>query len=171
MSVSDVHPHDLMLDDDGHPIDMIEALAEHYDWEFDRLNEDQIAMMVEGQWRTYSVTLAWVAHDETLRMVCSYEMEPPADTLPTLYQTLNLVNDQCWSGAFTFWPEQQLMLYRYALILSGTDGVTGEQVEAIISAAISCAERFYPTFSVAIWSGYTPTEALEVAIAEAYGRA
>ena len=45
--------------DDIHPIDLVEHLAEHHDWEFDRVADDQIAMAVEGQWRTYSITLAW----------------------------------------------------------------------------------------------------------------
>jgi hypothetical protein len=45
--------------DDLHPIDIVETLAEHHAWEFDRVTDDQIAMAVEGQWRTYSLTLAW----------------------------------------------------------------------------------------------------------------
>ena len=36
--------------DDLHPIDIVETLAEHHAWEFDRVTDDQIAMAVEGQW-------------------------------------------------------------------------------------------------------------------------
>lgn len=46
------------LQDDLHPIDIVENLASHHDWDFDRIADDQIAMAVEGQWRTYSLTLA-----------------------------------------------------------------------------------------------------------------
>ena len=59
------------LEDDIHPIDVVETLAAHHDWEFDRISDEQIAMSVEGQWRTYSLTLAWSAYDETLRLICS----------------------------------------------------------------------------------------------------
>ena len=45
--------------EDLHPIDIVETLAEARDWDFDRVADDQIAMAVEGQWRTYSITLAW----------------------------------------------------------------------------------------------------------------
>ena len=55
--------------EDLHPIDLVETLAAHHEWEFDRIAEDQIAMAIEGQWRTYSITLAWSHHDETLRLV------------------------------------------------------------------------------------------------------
>ena len=49
----------LINTDDLDPIDIVENLAEFHDWEFDRIGEDQIAMAVQGQWRTYSLTLAW----------------------------------------------------------------------------------------------------------------
>ena len=49
---------------------------------FDRLADDQIAMVVEGQWRSYSLTLAWSARDEVLRLVCTFDMDPPAARMP-----------------------------------------------------------------------------------------
>ena len=73
------------LEDEIHPIDIVEHLAEHHEWEFDRIEENQIAMAVQGQWRTYSITLAWSGFDETLRLICSFEMEPPEEKLKDLY--------------------------------------------------------------------------------------
>ncbi len=159
------------LTDDIHPIDIVEDLAEHNDWQFDRVGDDQIAMAVEGQWRTYSITLAWSAHDETLRMICTFELDPPADKLPVLYQTLNEVNDQCWAGAFSYWNEQKLMVYRYGLLMSGGQDASPQQIDAIITAAVLAAERYYPAFQLVLWGDRTPRDAMQVAIAEAYGRA
>ncbi len=159
------------ISDDLHPIDIVEHIAEHHDWEFDRIGDDQIAMAIEGQWRTYAITLAWSGHDETLRLVCTYEMEPPEDSLPVLYEMLNTVNEQCWSGAFTWWGEQKLMVWRYGLVMSGTQGASAEQIDTILGAAVTAAERYYPAFQLAIWGGKSPRDAMQVAIAEAYGRA
>ncbi|HEY9038829.1 MAG TPA: YbjN domain-containing protein [Roseovarius sp.] len=159
------------LTDDLHPIDIVENIAEHNDWQFDRVGDDQIAMAVEGQWRTYSVTLAWSAYDETLRMVCTFDMDPPSEKLPVLYETLNEVNDKCWAGAFTYWPEQKLMVYRYGLLMSGGQGASPEQIDAIITTAVLGSERYYPAFQLVLWGDRTPRDALQVAIAEAYGRA
>ena len=36
------------IEEDIHPIDLVEHLAEHHDWDFDRIHDDQIAMAVEG---------------------------------------------------------------------------------------------------------------------------
>jgi hypothetical protein len=159
------------LEEDLHPIDIVEHLAEHHEWDFDRIGDDQIAMAVEGQWRTYSITLAWSGYDETLRMVCSFEMEPPEDKLPQLYELLNSVNDQCWAGAFTYWPEQKLMVYRYGLVLSGGQVAGPDQIDTMIGAAVNSAERYYPAVQLAVWGGKTVRDAMQVAIAEAYGRA
>jgi len=159
------------LDDDIHPIDIVENIAAHHDWDFDRIGDDQIAMAVEGQWRTYSITLAWSGYDETLRMVCTFEMEPPEDSLPGLYELLNAMNDQCWAGAFTYWPEQKLMVYRYGLVLAGGQVASSEQIDTMINAAVLSAERYYPAIQLHVWGGRSPAEAMQVAIAEAYGRA
>jgi hypothetical protein len=154
-----------------HPIDIVEELAANHEWDFDRLDDDQIAMAIEGQWRTYSITLAWSSCDETLRMICTFDIEPPEKALPALYETLNLINDRCWAGAFTYWPAQKMMVYRYGLVLAGEQLASPEQVACMVETAVVAAERYYPTFALAVWSNKTPAEALQVAMTESYGRA
>ncbi len=157
--------------EDLHPIDIVEHLAEHHEWDFDRVGDDQIAMAVEGQWRTYSITLAWSGYDETLRLICTFEMEPPEDKLPQVYEVLNRTNDMCWAGAFTYWAEQRLMVYRYGLVLAGGQVAGPEQIDRLMSEAVTNAERFYPAFQLVAWGDEAPATAMQVAIAEAYGRA
>lgn len=157
--------------DDLHPIDIVETLAEHHEWEFDRVTDDQIAMSVEGQWRTYSLTLAWSRQDETLRLICTFEMEPPTERMGQLYEVLNRANDMVWTGAFTYWDEQKLMVWRYGLPLAGGQGASHDQIDRMIASAVLAAERFYPAFQLVAWAGQSPAEAMKVAIAEAYGRA
>lgn len=159
------------LTDDVHPIDIVEHIAEFNDWEFDRIADDQIAMAVEGQWRTYSITLAWSGMDETLRMICTFEMEPPVERLPALYEALNAVNDQCWAGAFSYWAEPKLMVYKYGLVLAGGNIASPEQIDTMITAAVMSAERYYPAFQLMVYTDKSVKDALQVAIAEAYGRA
>lgn len=157
--------------EDLHPIDIVETLAEHHAWEFDRIADDQIAMAVEGLWRTYSLTLAWSPQDQTLRLICTFEMQPPEEKLPQLYECLNAVNDNCWTGAFAYWREPQLMTWRYGLVLTGAQGVAPEQVDRLIGNAVMACERYYPAFQLVVWGDRTAQEAMQVAIAEAYGRA
>ncbi|TQM92819.1 YbjN domain-containing protein [Roseinatronobacter monicus] len=157
--------------DSLHPIDMVETLAEHHAWDFDRMNEDQIAMAVEGQWRTYSISLALAPRDNMLRLVCTFEMDPPEGAMPAIYETISRANDMVWSGAFSFWETQRLMVWRYGLLLAEDQPADMEQIERMITAALMAAERFYPAFQLVAWANHSPTAALEMALAEAVGRA
>ena len=142
------------IEDDIHPIDLVEHLAEHHAWEFDRIHDDQIAMSVEGQWRNYSITLAWSAYDETLRMICTFEMEPPKATLPKLYEALNAINDRCWAGAYTYWEDQQLMVYRYGLVLAGGGALLAGITQRVThETGMPCYIAPDPLYAVAIGSG------------------
>jgi hypothetical protein len=157
--------------EETHPIDICETLAEERSWDFDRIADDQIAMAIEGAWRTYSVTLAWSAQDETLRLICAWEMEPPNRRRNHLYKAMALANDRCWSGAFTLWPDQKLMVYRYSLNLTGGAQASGAQINDMVRCAVAAAERFYPAFQLVAWGNEDPEKALGIAMAEAYGRA
>jgi hypothetical protein len=154
-----------------HPIDIVENLAQHRSWDFDRVTEDQIAMMVEGTWRTYSINLAWSEQDETLRLICTFDMEPPKEKMSELYEALNLANDDCWTGGFSFWKEHRLMVFRYGLVLSGGALAGPEQINHLLHMAVTACERYYPAFQLTCWGDQTPAMAMDVAIAEAYGRA
>ncbi|MBV0891571.1 YbjN domain-containing protein [Paracoccus sp. Z118] len=160
-----------ILSDEIHPIDIVETVAAHREWDFDRLADDQIAMVVEGQWRSYSLTLAWSAREQVLRLICTFDMDPPAERMAALYQLLNLANDQVWDGGFTFWDAQKLMVWRYGLVLAGEAVAGPEQIDHMIGAAIEASERFYPAFQLACWGDAAPADAMAVAIGGAFGRA
>ncbi len=159
------------LTEDIDPIDIVETLAEVREWDFDRVDEDQIAMAVEGQWRTYAVTLARSAHDDTLRLICTFEMQPPEERMDALRRTVEGANERMWTGGFGFWEDQGLMAYRYALTLAGGAVATAGQIDAMLRAAVGACERFYPAFQLAAWGGEEPENALGVAMADAFGRA
>lgn len=157
--------------EDLHPIDIVESLAEARSWDFDRIADDQIAMAIDGIWSTYSVTLAWSPHDETLRLICAFEMAPPARRLSAMHTVMGLANDRCWSGAFVLWRDQKLMGYRYGLNLSGGASATSAQINDMVRGAVNACERFYPAFKLVAWGGEQPEKALGIAMTEAYGRA
>lgn len=157
--------------EDLHPIDIVENLAEHHAWDFDRVSDEQIAMAIEGTWRTYSLSLAWSAYDETLRSICTFDMEPPEDRCGALYEAMDLANDKSWTGAFTLWREQKLMVYRYGLNLVDGASASPAQIDTIVQSAVVACERFYPAFQLVCWGDESPQKAMEVALREAYGRA
>ena len=158
--------------EETHPIDMAEAIAEAMEWEFERIDGDQLALAVEGDWRTYAVTLAWCPGDETLRLALTYEMEELGEGRSDVVNALlNSVNDRVWTGAFTHWAEQGLMVWRYGLALDGAEGATAQQIDRMVRSAATAADRFYPAIQLAAYGETDADAALQVAIAETYGRA
>ncbi len=156
---------------DIHPIDIVESLAEDHDWACDRVCDDQIAMAIEGNWRTYSLTLAWSAADETLRIICAFDMSVPVRRRRHLSEAMERANDLCWLGAFTLWPERKMMVWRYGLTLAGGAMAQASQIAEMVRVAVAASERFYPAFQLVAWDRETPEKAMDIAMAEAYGRA
>lgn len=158
-----------------HPIDIVESLAEAREWDFDRICEDRIAMAVEGRWASYAITLNWSPQDETLRLICTFEFAGAVlndeGRAATMAHTLALANEACWTGGFCQWAEQDLMVYRYGLTLAGGAVATGGQIDAMMRSAVGAAERFYPAFQLAAAGGVTAQQAVDVAVADAFGRA
>lgn len=165
------HAEHYLNTEDLHPIDIVENLAEHHAWDFDRVSHEQIAMAIEGTWRTYSLSLAWSAYDETLRSICTFDMDPPEARRAALYEAMDLANDKSWTGAFTLWREQKLMVYRYGLNLVDGASASAAQIDTVVQSAVVACERFYPAFQLVCWGDEDPAKAMEVALMEAYGRA
>lgn len=63
------------------------------------------------------------------------------------------------------------MVWRYGLLLSGGQVAASEQIDTMIRAAIESCERYYPAFQLVALSERTPEEALQVAVAQGWGRA
>jgi len=155
--------------DDHHPIDIVQHLAQHHAWDFDRIEDDQIAVVIEGLWANYALSLAWSPRDETLRMICTFDLDTPADKLGGLYDVLNRANDKIWSGAFGLWSAQKMMVFRYGLNLCGDATASAVQIDDIVASAVRECERFYPAFQLVCWGDNSPAEAMEMAIEEAAG--
>lgn len=156
---------------DVHPIDIVETLAEQADWEFDRVGEDQIAVAVQAVWRTYSLSLIWSRRDDMLRLISTFEFNPPAERAAEFHALLNIVNDKVWGGSFTHWRDEALLAYRSGLTLAGGAHATPEQVEAMVLTAIGLSERFYPAFQLVGWAEESAEAAAAIAIEHAFGTA
>lgn len=157
--------------EDLHPIDLVQTLAQTRDWVFERTHDDQIAVMVEGLWQQYAISLVWSERNETLRLVCSFEYAPPQEKLSALYETLNLANDSCWNGAFAYWNDQQAMAFIYGLNLSGGAVASPQQVDNMMRMSVAACEKLYPAFQLVSWGDDTPQSAMLAAINDAHGRA
>ena len=155
--------------DETHPIDALEILANSEKWEFLRDRDDEISLIIKGNWREYALTLLWNPRIESLRIICSFEMSPPKKRLSKLYETLNLVNTDNTDGAFIYSPHENLMLYRNNISLTDELMIIPAELKIAINETISIAEKFYPTFQITCWGDAIPKDAISVAFGETAG--
>ena len=63
------------------------------------------------------------------------------------------------------------MFRHAALVDAGEDGLSFEQAESIVEAALEECERFYPVFQFVLWGGKSPSEAIAAALIDTAGEA
>jgi len=90
-----------------------------------------------------------------------------------IYEALGLINEQLWLGHFEMWSGSGILVFRHATILDtrDSDGLSLEQAEAIVEAAMEECERFYPVFQFVLWGGKSPGEAISAALIDTHGEA
>lgn len=153
------------------PIELLEQIAIENEWLFDRSNEEEMNLSFPGRWGDYHLTLTWREDIDTLHVTAALELRVPGPRVNEIHALLALMNEQLWIGHFDLWTEEGQILFRYGLLLSGTDGATPAQCQGIVHIAVDACDRFFPAFQYVIWAGKTAREAMEVALFETVGTA
>jgi hypothetical protein len=155
----------------GHPVDLVEHVANVHDWAFDRLGDDEISIVVKGRGCDYTVSFTWMDDIESLHLACAFDAKIPKRRRADLLQTLALVNEQLWIGHFDIWDTDSVVMFRHALFLAGGAEVNPRQCEALIEIAVETCERYFQAFQFVIWAGKAPKEALAAVLFETVGEA
>jgi hypothetical protein len=159
--------------DDGAPIESLEAYFEARGWVCERSGEGEIVASAPGSWAEYELRGVWRPDDQVLQFLAFPDIKVAAEKTLAIYETLGLVNEQLWLGHFELWSGSGLIVFRHAaLVDSGDgDGLSFEQAESIVEAAIEECERFYPVFQFVLWGGKSPSEAIAAALIDTAGEA
>ena len=152
------------------PIDLIEQIAHSNDWATERASEDEITLIVAGQWTDYNVSLNWRGDLETLHIACAFDAKIPDNRQNEVYRLVAQINEQLWLGHFDVWIQEGLIMFRHGLMLNGALATTG-QCEALLKTALEACERYYQAFQFVVWAGKESRDALASTMFETEGRA
>ncbi len=154
-----------------HPIDLVQTVADRKNWLFERVEEERITLIVEGDWQQYSIGIDLSCQQDMLNLICAFDMSSNETVLPSLYETLNLINVDGFAGGFSYWQEQQLLVYRYTMMIGGGAIVSVVQLEQMLMESVSICDRYYPVFQLVGWDVERPVNAMNMAIPATVGRA
>ncbi len=158
-------------DSSGNPLDLVEQVAVANEWPFHRQNEDELAAEINGHWCQYRLWFCWHGDLGVMHLSCALEMKVPPAKRNDIYALLAMANEKLWLGHFDLWSEENLPVFRHALLLRDGVSISGELMEDLIDIAVAECERFYPAFQFVIFGGKPPAEALSAAMLETEGEA
>ena len=159
----------VLIAGDRNPINVTELLAEDRNWDFKRHSEDEIVLVLEGQWKIYSASLYWSDHYGILSIECSFEVELSEDSSHEFLKTLNLANMRSWLGSFTYEENPGTVVYSYRLALEDGVELSFGQVERILDTIVADCDRFYPSLDLARLGRLPAADSLAAAIVETRG--
>lgn len=155
----------------ANPVDVVEHLATTHDWSFARSSEDEVTLVVDGQWTDYQVSFTWMSDIEALHLACAFELKVPERRRSELIELVAKINEQLWIGHFDLWTKDGLAMFRHALVLSGGIAASSSQCESLLGTALDACERYYQAFQFVLWAGKSASEALDASMFETSGRA
>ncbi len=155
----------------GNPLDVVERVASVNDWAFERAGDDEINILIKGRWVDYQVSFTWMGELEALHLACAFDMKVAERRRGEVQQLIAHMNEQMWIGHFDLWPNDGLVMFRHALVLTGGVEATEDQCKAVLGTAIDTCERYFPAFQFVLWAGKSAREALDAAMFETSGEA
>ena len=154
-----------------HPLDVVERLAGLRDWIFDRAETDEASVAVTGRWAEYHVAFTWIEDVEALHVACAFDLKVPERRRAEVLNLIALANEQLWIGHFDLWNSDSMLMFRYALVLSGGAEPTHGQCENLMRSAVEACDRYYQAFQFVVWAGRSAREALDCVLFETEGEA
>src|SRR5262245_8083235 len=152
-----------------HPLDVVEHMAAHNDWSFERANDDEVTLVVAGRWADYHLSFTWMSDLEALHLACAFDLAAPADRRSEVIELVATINEQMWIGHFDFWNKDNLAMFRHSLVLAGGVTATDTQCESVLATAVEACERYYQAFQYVVWSGKSARDALDATLFETSG--
>ena len=68
-----------IIDSRNHPLAVVEDIASHNNWSFERSGDDEITIVSKGEWTDYQLSFTWMPEIEALHLACAFDMKiPPA---------------------------------------------------------------------------------------------
>lgn len=163
--------HEVEIEREINPVDMVEQVASGNDWAFSRECDDEISISVAGMWTQYHVSFSWMADYEALHLACAFDLKIPAERSEEATRLLGLINEQMLIGHFDIWFNDGSVMFRQALLLNGGVEPTSAQLECQLSSGLEACERYYQAFQLVVWAGFNAKEAIDSALFETQGNA
>lgn len=155
----------------SNPLDAVEDFVDANEWTSDRSSTDEMTIGVAGKWCDFHIWISWRPEIRSLHFACVFDLKIPAERQKDLHGLLVLGNERMTLGHFDLWRDEEMLLFRHALLLGQGGEVDPDQIEALFDIAFTECERFFPAVQYVLWGGKSAEDAAEAAMMECVGEA
>ena len=145
------------------PVVKFKHLAHSKSWDLVNDTFESAAFYVEGIWKNYLYSLLWLEKDQQLKLRCEYDFHLPKDNQSSFYKALNLANEKCSEGYFTFCENDKVLVFNNQFKGSDALEIESRRTKEIISETTSLMDELYPVFQLTSWGNENPDIALKLA--------
>lgn len=149
--------------DTNNPSDAVEALAIEREWSYERINENEISLIVTGSWAEYHLSFTWMSDVAVLHLACAFDLKVPQPRRAETRMLIALINERLWVGHFDLWVDEGIVMFRHAVLAPEME-VSARQCEVAFGSALDTCEQYFQAFQFVVWAGKTAQEALEAAM-------
>ena len=160
-----------IIDSSSHPLSVVEDIAAHHNWSFERSGDDEITIVSRGDYTDYQISFTWMSEIEALHLACAFDMKIPQARKSEVQKLIAGINEQLWVGHFDLWTHTGMIMHRQALVLPGGLTASTAQREAMLAGALHACERYFPALQYVVWAGKSPQEAMAAVMFDTEGEA
>ena len=156
-------PKDLKTYFEANPVSNFKNLAKLRNWELVDDYFECASFYVEGIWKNYLYSLLWLEKYQQLKLTCEYDFNLPKENNSTFYKTINLANEKCSEGYFTFCENERVLIFHNQYTGSDALEIERRRSREIISKPTAIMDHLYPVFQLISWGKESPDMALKLA--------
>ena len=161
-----------LTQDDRNPLDLVEDLAGHKSWYYERITASKLTLQMAGQRSKYNVQLEWQEEFCALQFSCFLDMNVDPKFQSIAADLLMRTNDGLWLGHFIIDQETNQPTFRYTMMLEHVPcAVSIEMISDLMDLVITECDRFYTTFQMLANGVIENRETLYTAMMETIGEA
>lgn len=153
------------------PLDALEEIIFYKKWSCNRANENELIAELKSRLCFYRLYFSWSQEVNAINFTITFDSKVPESKLSSVYELLSLINENLWMGHFDITSKTGILSYRNTFLIKEKSIEYIKLIEDLVYIGISECEKFYPSFQMVLWEGYTPSKAAATCLMETIGQA
>jgi len=141
--------HFEILEEPGNPLDCVEDILAGQEWTYDRLNEDELTVVVSGRGGHYRIVFLWDEQTSLMEFSCEYDLSIPKTQIDTIAHTIMAINKRLKIGHFSLHSNGRTPIFRHNALYRGYLPMSAtDHIQNLLEMALQTCENYYSTFEI-----------------------